>query len=123
MPKVVKSLTKKDVQQVLIPLQSEMKELRREASLWKIEAKESKARIGLLEYDSKRLGENILLLKDEMSEQFHKLVDKFITMLDPIMGELKSIREESDIHILSHDRIEKSIDKFSQRITKIESTS
>lgn len=66
----------------------------------------------MLDMRVRRLDEEIMLLKDEVKG----FKDEFLILLDPVMGELKAIREELAAHSLSHERIQATLDEHQSRI-------
>lgn len=123
MPATVKPLTKKDIQEVLAPVVKELKELKREATLWKIESKGTKQAVEFMEMRIRRLTDDFLIFKDSVGEEFQTLTRKFLDSLDPIMGELKGIREDSAAQSMINEDLEKLIHGHEKRITKLETTS
>ncbi|MBI3290256.1 hypothetical protein HYZ78_02580 [Candidatus Microgenomates bacterium] len=117
------TLSKKDLKEALVPVLNELKELRRESSLWKIETKAVKVRVDLMEHSIRRLVEDFLLLKDKVEEQMQDLKRQFLTMAEPIMYELKGIREDSAAQSMVNEDLEKSIHDHEKRITRLETTS
>lgn len=123
MPAVIKPLTKKDLQEALSPLVTELKELRREASLWKIESKGTKQAVELMDMRVRRLTDDFLIFKDSVGEEFQTMTRKFLDSLDPIMHELKGTREDSAAQSMINEDLEKLIHGHEKRITKLETTS
>lgn len=114
------NFTKKDLEQAIAPVKKELKVLKREVQLWKIESKNTRVEVSMLEMRVRRLDEDILLLKDDFNDRFQHLSDKFLTLLDPAMGELKAIREELAAHGIGHDRIQDNLEDHEFRIKKLE---
>ena len=48
--------------------------------------------------------------------------DQILTAIDSVMGELKTIREESDAHAFSHSRTNDTLLDHETRITKLENS-
>ncbi len=57
---------------------------------------------------------------DEFTKVVAKFKDKVMTVLDKVMGELKTIREEQTLHQGQHDTITKTFEGLDKRIHKLE---
>lgn len=49
-------------------------------------------------------------LEDKVETYFRKFRDEVLTSLDPIMGEIKAVREEQAAHTLNHEDINDRLD-------------
>lgn len=65
------------------------------------------------QYLDKKLGKFKTELKSELSEDLYKIKDE-------IVGEIKAMREESDVHQYSHTRINEELEDHEKRITQIQ---
>jgi hypothetical protein len=59
-------------------------------------------------------------LKDKLEDKMTLLRDDVATMKDEIITELKTMREEQEVHQGVHDRQQENLDNHEQRITLLE---
>jgi len=59
-------------------------------------------------------------LKDKLEDKMTLLRDDVATMKDEIITELKTMREEQEVHQGAHDRQQENLDNHEQRITLLE---
>ena len=59
--------------------------------------------------------------KQELSKELSEFRSKIMEVLDKVMKELVTIRQEQSAHFLQHERIDEKLGDHEKRIMKIES--
>ncbi|MCL5091178.1 MAG: hypothetical protein M1514_04165 [Patescibacteria group bacterium] len=60
--------------------------------------------------------------REGINNQFTNFRSWMIDIIDEVMGELKAIRENQEVHAFSHSRIDDDLDNHENRIKKLEKT-